>query len=505
MEVAMKRLILSVILAMSLNSRAHAQTLVFENMARSFRGEVRDSLLYQVYTSMLPIKTNQEFNIILRILSKGVFDGSRRIVQTDVDIPGTKTEMSLVIPDDKIDIRTFRRMSFYNLKSGRWENVPIPDQLGQLAQRIIGTTLRFALSFIPGIGEDIGLLSGISSATFEISNARAYLNEDRTRLLQFESEFDIFPIPLDPIPGDGVDYRNLHLGGYEITIPMSTSTTRTSVNLVIGPVRTQPRNIVIGGQAEFEAQNISIGFERLTRITTRWPITAPRTADAEWKGSLGLGDERQVYIDGAYTWRLAEDVYAIFSQLGQYRFWVTSSSGKVSIHQILRGSYSNWYIISGLGPKMKEGWLDTTTIGPGSFWFVIVADEPGVSGDYTLKIISPNSIPPEFRSKPVAMAPDADVPQTTQLNPNFPNPFNPETVIPFAVGRSEDGEHVKLAIYNMLGQEVATLVDEPLPAGNYSAKWGGMDEDGRRVSSGVYFYRLQAGKAVELKKMLTLQ
>ena len=76
---------------------------------------------------------------------------------------------------------------------------------------------------------------------------------------------------------------------------------------------------------------------------------------------------------------------------------------------------------------------------------------------------------------------------------NYPNPFNPNTVISF---RLSVAGQVTLKIYDVLGKEVETLVSEKLEAGTYSVNW-----DASKYSSGVYFYRIQAGDFVDTKRM----
>lgn len=88
------------------------------------------------------------------------------------------------------------------------------------------------------------------------------------------------------------------------------------------------------------------------------------------------------------------------------------------------------------------------------------------------------------------------------LNPNFPNPFNPETQISYQI--MEQGE-VQLVIYNALGQQVNTLVQESQEAGVYRVSWNGKDDLGRSVSSGVYFYQLTSNGLVETRRMLLLK
>jgi hypothetical protein len=89
------------------------------------------------------------------------------------------------------------------------------------------------------------------------------------------------------------------------------------------------------------------------------------------------------------------------------------------------------------------------------------------------------------------------VPLTYLLSQNFPNPFNPSTSIEYVLPK---GSFVSLKIYNVLGEEVATLVSEVKSPGIHKAEWRG---DG--CSSGVYFYRLQTGTFTETKKLVLLR
>ncbi len=103
----------------------------------------------------------------------------------------------------------------------------------------------------------------------------------------------------------------------------------------------------------------------------------------------------------------------------------------------------------------------------------------------------------------VTNEPDIEaMPQVYALGQNYPNPFNPATTITFALPKRSQ---VKLDVINVLGQEVRTLVDEQLPAGEHSVVWDGTDSKGRQVSSGVYFYRLHAGEMTETRQMILLK
>ena len=93
-------------------------------------------------------------------------------------------------------------------------------------------------------------------------------------------------------------------------------------------------------------------------------------------------------------------------------------------------------------------------------------------------------------------------PKSFELHQNYPNPFNNETVIKFNLRRSTE---VSLAIYNILGQKVRTLVEGWLAAGSQIVSWDGKDEKGNDLSSGIYFYQLRAGEMSETKRLVLLK
>ena len=96
----------------------------------------------------------------------------------------------------------------------------------------------------------------------------------------------------------------------------------------------------------------------------------------------------------------------------------------------------------------------------------------------------------------------AVLPNSYQLGAAYPNPFNPETAIDIAV--PADG-HVKVQVFNATGQVVATLADQHLSAGTYKVTWDARDLNGNAVSSGVYFYRMQAGEFSDVRAMTFLK
>jgi PKD repeat protein len=109
---------------------------------------------------------------------------------------------------------------------------------------------------------------------------------------------------------------------------------------------------------------------------------------------------------------------------------------------------------------------------------------------------------PERNAQNYGLGKSMTISEPVVLEQNSPNPFNPVTNIGFAI--AEDTE-IKLAVYNVIGQEVALLLDEYLEAGYHSVEWDSRDDNGTRVASGIYFYRVQAESFTATRKMLLLK
>jgi hypothetical protein len=90
-----------------------------------------------------------------------------------------------------------------------------------------------------------------------------------------------------------------------------------------------------------------------------------------------------------------------------------------------------------------------------------------------------------------------NLPKNFKLEQNFPNPFNPITMIRVAIPYSCS---VSLVIFNILGEQVATIYEDQLPAGEFDFSWNASG-----MSSGIYWYRLQAGEYTETRKMVLLR
>jgi hypothetical protein len=97
------------------------------------------------------------------------------------------------------------------------------------------------------------------------------------------------------------------------------------------------------------------------------------------------------------------------------------------------------------------------------------------------------------------------IPLEFKLSQNYPNPFNPKTTIRFGIPENADGQRVTLKVFNVLGQEIATLIDQDLSMGYHEVEWNSTNRSGQMVSSGVYFYNLSTGKETIVRKMILVR
>jgi hypothetical protein len=97
---------------------------------------------------------------------------------------------------------------------------------------------------------------------------------------------------------------------------------------------------------------------------------------------------------------------------------------------------------------------------------------------------------------------DLGLPDDYMLLQNYPNPFNTDTKIAYQIPKDS---HMTLQIFNVVGQEIKTLLDDDLTAGSYTATWNGRDAQGSEVSAGIYFCTIKAGEFSQTRKMVLLK
>ncbi|HVO75364.1 MAG TPA: FlgD immunoglobulin-like domain containing protein [Ignavibacteriaceae bacterium] len=187
---------------------------------------------------------------------------------------------------------------------------------------------------------------------------------------------------------------------------------------------------------------------------------------------------------------------AALSGSGIYLKWETSSEKNNRGFEVERkitekNSQGEWHLLG-----FKEGHGTSNEKHTYSFADNIERISPG-NIYYRLKQIDFNG---EFTYSNIAAVELS--PQKFSLNQNYPNPFNPSTQISFQI---ETSSNVELKIFDILGNEVKTLLKEVKPGGFYSVSWNGKNNSGEQASSGTYFYRLSADGFTSVRKMILLR
>ena len=140
-------------------------------------------------------------------------------------------------------------------------------------------------------------------------------------------------------------------------------------------------------------------------------------------------------------------------------------------------------------------------------FYIGLANLPGTSMDPELLNVvcgyPDEDNPVAVSTSAVGIDGNETIPDEFALNQNYPNPFNPSTQISFDV--PQGGEHIMLNIYNILGQNVSTLVNGVMNPGTYIMEWNATDEVGNPVASGIYFYELRSSSFTARKKMLLIR
>jgi subtilisin-like proprotein convertase family protein len=146
------------------------------------------------------------------------------------------------------------------------------------------------------------------------------------------------------------------------------------------------------------------------------------------------------------------------------------------------------------GPGTMDDFIGVMTLGKWELWVSDNASgDAGSLNTWGLRF----SFPPD-----VADVERNDIPARHFLAQNSPNPFTPQTQIRFGLPRAEE---VELSVFNVEGRKVATLAKGLHEPGSYTVEWNGNDEGGRRVASGIYFYRLKTRSFDATKKMLLMR
>ena len=127
--------------------------------------------------------------------------------------------------------------------------------------------------------------------------------------------------------------------------------------------------------------------------------------------------------------------------------------------------------------------------------------EPGMVYEYRLADVSYQGAFESHTMTVLATTPALQLPSEYALHQNYPNPFNPTTAISYSLPEQSE----VILIFDISGQEVATLQEAESPPGNYEVQWNGLDQSGNPVSTGMYLCRLEAGTFTQTIKMVYLR
>lgn len=194
------------------------------------------------------------------------------------------------------------------------------------------------------------------------------------------------------------------------------------------------------------------------------------------------------------------------SSISQFNGSCRVGSGSDNAGTITAGTNTVIYSTTGETNGVR---LSSTNLTSGTFSWTAPASG---TGDVTLYVAGHQGAYSSFNTDLTLMASemtlsiqdeqDGGLPAEYQLHANYPNPFNPSTVIEFDL---QHRSTISIEIFNLQGQRVRQLVNKEYPAGSYQVTWDGTSSTGQPVSTGVYLYRLTAGDFVKTKKMIFLK
>ncbi|KAB2879117.1 T9SS type A sorting domain-containing protein [bacterium] len=234
-----------------------------------------------------------------------------------------------------------------------------------------------------------------------------------------------------------------------------------------------------------------MSFDDISVTGTTGGPTPPITAESEDNGASTSADGpvgTGVAVSGSVSSTTDNDWY----------YFDVSTAGNVGVTLAITGSADlDWYMYNSALTEVARGYTVNNpetgnyTAGVGRY-YVKVNGYSGATAAYTLTLSG--GLAQVARGGQKGQV----VPAKLTLDQNYPNPFNPTTSIRFGIPKES---HVSLKIYNILGQEIRSLINENRKAGNYDQLWDGRNQFGAAVSSGIYIYRLQAGNEIITRKM----
>ncbi|HEY6626921.1 MAG TPA: T9SS type A sorting domain-containing protein, partial [Ignavibacteriaceae bacterium] len=173
--------------------------------------------------------------------------------------------------------------------------------------------------------------------------------------------------------------------------------------------------------------------------------------------------------------------------------------------KLIMDQFDNIYLAAGTLTEMavckvkSDGTSEWTVTMPGSY-----ANDIVLGNDNNVYVVGGNTAKIN-QTTVTSISNDESTLNSFLLEQNYPNPFNPSTIISFTISsvtanESKQSQFVSLKVYDVLGNEIATLINEEKPAGSYEVNFNAED-----LSSGIYIYQLTSGNYIERKKMMMLK
>jgi hypothetical protein len=212
-------------------------------------------------------------------------------------------------------------------------------------------------------------------------------------------------------------------------------------------------------------------------VLSAWVKTTDVKADSVFNASYALG----------FTWTWHRQMFADAGDWnehssGEYRFVINRNSQDWTQYQVIIAVPHNDVTAVSVRPRAFPLWYGTAYY-----------------DDFEVRAIE--AIPTSVEKDSPVLAGEF-IPTDYALLQNFPNPFNPTTTIEYRLPVSSN---VRLEVFNIIGQRIATLVDEFQTAGAWKIRWNGLDASGNSAATGLYLYRLTTGSTVLSKKMILMK
>ncbi|MBN1997588.1 T9SS type A sorting domain-containing protein, partial [candidate division KSB1 bacterium] len=286
------------------------------------------------------------------------------------------------------------------------------------------------------------------------------------------------------------------VGGYSLIGSRSKKTT-SMTNPQLSAGNTYYYRVTVVDTARVES------FLSDAAVVTPGSSFTMQSEDADLTGTVWVDDNHPGFHGTAFTNFDASNSSVEFTHMPgfgggertlifRYALGNTSRTGSLIVNGVPQsltmqgtGDWTNW-VIDSVAVLLESGYENTIR-------FSVTGSDFGNLDEITIA------------AKPLAAVKslqDSGIPVSYQLQQNYPNPFNPETTIRYSLPFAE---FVTLTVYDILGKKIKTLVNENKAPGRYQVIWDGKDENGLKVASGVYVYRLSAGKFVQSFKMLLIK